>query len=212
LEEIKYFIQWILTILIVLLMTFHLQTLLPSILWYSPPVQAQAVLDRLPEGKVRRRERVRLAYQNQLFNENTFECPAGFYVRYLDSDLIEKTSHFKLEIGSRFWASTDDFLKNGIGACVMKDGEIVSLCYSACVVNNLAEIDIVTQEEYRAMGLAAIAAQNFVSECMRREITPTWDCFAANIASVRLARKLGFEEKQSYFLYSFNLPIHPLAD
>jgi RimJ/RimL family protein N-acetyltransferase len=184
------------------------KTYLPSyLLWYSPPLQIQKILDRVTPEHVRRRERTRFIFKKQII-ENPIECPAGFEVQWLDEELIKKTGRFKLDIGSRFWASTDDFLEHGIGACVMKDGEIASLCYSACVVNNLAEVDVVTQEEYRGMGLAVVAAQNFMSECMRRGITPTWDCFVNNTASMKLAVKLGFEKKQTYLLYSFNTPIN----
>lgn len=180
---------------------------IPSyLLWYSPPLQIQKIFDGFAHEHARRRERARFVFNKQVI-ENPAECPAGFDVQYLDNELIKKIEHFKLDIGSRFWMSTDDFLENGIGACVMKDGEVASLCYSACVVNNLAEIDVVTQEEYRGMGLAVVAAQNFMSECLRREIAPTWDCFINNTASMKLAGKLGFEQEQTYNFYSFNVPI-----
>lgn len=177
------------------------------LLWYSPPLQIQKILDEHIPKHVRRRERARFILKEHII-ENPAQCPDGFYVRPLDEELLKKTLHFKLDIGSRFWASTGDFLQHGIGACVMKDEKIVSLCYSACIVDNLAEIDIATQEEYRGMGLAEIAAQTFIAACSRRGITPTWDCFLMNTASMKLAKKLGFEEKLSYLLYSFNVPIN----
>lgn len=184
------------------------KTSLPSyLLWYSPPRQIQKLLDGFTNEHVRRRQRARFVLTKQII-ENPVECPTGFKVRYLDKDLIKKTLRFKLDIDSRFWASTDDFLEHGIGACIMKASEIISVCYSACVVDNLAEIDVVTLEEYRGMGLAIVAAQNFMSECMRRGLTPTWDCFVNNTASMELAAKLGFEKEQTYFFYSFNMPIN----
>lgn len=174
------------------------------LLWYSPPLQIQKILDGF--NQVRRRERVRFVFKKKAF-ENPVECPAGFTVQRLNKESIEMAETLNLEIGSRFWASTNDFLEHGIGTCLIKDGHIVSLCYSACVVDNLAEIDVVTQEEYRGMGLAVIATQNFITECVRRGITPTWDCFINNTASMKLAVKLGFEEERTYPFYSFNTPL-----
>ncbi|MBL0268163.1 MAG: GNAT family N-acetyltransferase [Chitinophagaceae bacterium] len=181
---------------------------MPSyLLWYSPPPQIQEMFDGFLHEHVRKRERARFIFKKNTV-ENLVKCPDGFNIRRLDKELIKKTLNFKLDIGSRFWASIDDFLEQGIGVCVMKGGEIASLCYSACVVDDLAEIDIVTQKEYRGIGLAAAAAQSFMTECVRREIIPTWDCFVNNIASMKLAAKLGFEEEWKYYFYSFNLPIN----
>ena len=180
---------------------------LPSyLLWYSPPLHIQKKMGGFAYEQVRCRERARFIFKRQTIL-NPLACPAGFTVQNLDKEWIKKTQNFKLDIGSRFWSSTDDFLNHGVGTCIIKDGKIASLCYSACIVDNLAEIDVVTQEEYRGMGLAIIATQNFITECVRRGITPTWDCFINNRASMKVAVKLGFEEERTYPFYSFNTPL-----
>jgi len=182
------------------------ESYLPSyLLWYSPPLRIQELLDKFTPERVRRRERARFIFKKQSI-ENPIEYPVGFGVRLLDRELIRKTELFKLDIGSRFWKSPDDFLEHGFGACVMKDEEIVGMCYSACIVDELAEVDVVTKHKYRGMGLATVAAQCFISECVRRGITPTWDCFVNNIASMKLANRLEFVQTVSYPFYSFNIP------
>lgn len=186
-------------------------TVIPNyLLWYAPPYQAQKLLDRVMPEFVQRRKRTRFIFNKQNI-ENPIECPTGFEVRLLDRSLMKKTAHFKLDISSRFWTSTDDFLAHGFGACVMKDDEIVSLCYSACVVNNLSEIDVVTKTEYRGLQLATLAAQKFIYECIHRGISPTWDCFLNNSASMKLASRLGFIQTISYPFYSFNTPVNLAA-
>jgi RimJ/RimL family protein N-acetyltransferase len=184
-------------------------TNLPTyLLWYSPSSQIQKILDKFVPEHIRRRERTRFVFNKQNNIEDPVECPRGFKVQFIDKELIKKIEHFKLNIAPRFWVSEDDFLEHGIGACVMKDGEVVSLCYSACVVDNLAEIDVVTREEYRGRGLAVIASQNFILKCMQRGIMPTWDCFVNNTPSMKLACRLGFTQTLSYPFYSFNLPVN----
>jgi len=175
------------------------------LLWYLPPIQIQKILDEYIPKYVRKRDRAHFILEKQIV-ETPAKCPTGFDVHLLDKDLIEKIGHYKLDIGSRFWASPEDFLENGVGACVMKEGEIVSLCYSACIAGYFAEIDVITQEEYRGMGLAVVAARSFISECVKREITPTWDCFVNNTASMKLADRLGFTQTVIYPFYSFNIP------
>ncbi|MBK7653139.1 MAG: GNAT family N-acetyltransferase [Flammeovirgaceae bacterium] len=86
-----------------------------------------------------------------------------------------------MDIGSRFGHLLMTFLGMDLAFVQMKGDEIASLCYSACVVDDLAEIDIVTREEYRGMGLAFVAAQSFMTECVTA-IAPTWDCFLNNIS------------------------------
>jgi GNAT superfamily N-acetyltransferase len=178
------------------------------LLWYSPPPHWQNIMDKSPD-QVRRRERMRFNFNKQRadYLGRPLECPSGFELSLLDDGLIEKTDGFKLNIGSRYWASVDDFLNNGFGVCVIKDGEIASLCYSACIVNGLAEIDVVTQAEYRGQGLAVAATRFFIRECMGRGMEPTWDCFVNNTASMNLAEKLGFVQASGYLFYSFNIPI-----
>lgn len=179
------------------------------LLWYSPPIEWQARLDSFLPDRVRRRERMRLEFHNEnasYINEE-ITCPPGFEIRNLDFELIPKTQSLGINIGSRLWSSSVDFVHNGLGVCIIRNEKIVSLCYSACVADNIAEIDIITQQEYRGLGLGYVVAQGFIRECIEKNITPTWDCFISNVASLKLAEKLGFQRKFTYPFYSFNIPL-----
>lgn len=174
------------------------------LLWYSPPENWQQRLDQL---EARKRERVRFEFRGD--RTKTIPCPAGFEMRKLDAALVPKTEKFRVELGSRFWSSPEDFEKNGLGLCLLENDQIVSLCYAAAISEGLAEVDVLTDEEYRGQGLAQSVSRQFIRECLAREITPTWDCFAYNTASLRLALKLGFAEVRRYPFYSFNVPLRP---
>ena len=174
------------------------------LLWYSPPEHWQRKLDELG---ARMRERVRFEYRETQIA--VLSCPGGFEIRKLDAELISRTERFRIDVGSRFWSSPEDFEEHGLGFCLLKDEEIVSLCYAAAISERLAEVDVVTDEAFRGHGLANIVSQHFIRECLARGITPTWDCFAYNTASLRLALKLGFAEVRRYPFYSFNVPLPP---
>ncbi len=173
------------------------------LLWYSPPAGWQQYLN---ERSARLRERVRFEFRGGSVREPV-ACPAGLEMRRLDAELIPKTKKFGLEIDSRFWSSARDFETNGLGYCILKDDEVVSVCYAAAISEQLAEVDVVTDEPFRGQGLAGIVSRQFIRECLAWEIRPTWDCFAYNTGSLRLAEKLGFAEVRRYPFYSFNLPI-----
>lgn len=173
------------------------------LLWYSPPENWQ---NRLAQLGARVRERVRFEFHGRQLTEPV-PCALGFEIRKLDAELVPKTEKFGIALGSRFWSSPDDFAENGLGFCLLKDNQIVSLCYAAAISEGFAEIDVITDEAFRAHGLANIVSQHFIRECGARKITPTWDCFAYNTASLRLALKLGFAEVRRYPFYTFNVPL-----
>jgi RimJ/RimL family protein N-acetyltransferase len=172
------------------------------LLWYAPPPSWQQKLDA---AGARRRERIRYEF-NGPPNE-PITIPSGFEMRQLDRELIPKTNKFKLDLDSRFWSSGEDVEKNGLGFCLLKDGEVVSICYAAAISDGLAEVDVVTDEAYRGRGLGSLVSRQFIRECLLRGIKPTWDCFTYNTNSLRLAERLGFSELVRYPFYSFNTPL-----
>jgi len=176
------------------------------LLWYSPPPAWQGKLDA---AGARRRERIRLEFQGSSagYLNDPVTCPAGFEMRRLDTELIPKTKKFGIDLDSRFWSSAQDLIENGLSFCIIKDDEIVSICYAAAISDGLAEIDVATDEAYRRQGLANLVSRQFIRECLMRGITPTWDCFAYNTSSLRLAERLGFSELVHYPFYSFNIPL-----
>lgn len=178
------------------------------LLWYHPPSGWRARLDALGPDLVRRRGRVRFEFRGELdqWLGGPVECPAGFELKGLTPALIPGTEKLGVQLATRFWASAEDFAENGLGVCVTEGDEVVSLCYAAAVADGLAEVDVVTLPEYRGRGLAGVVTRQFINECLRRGVAPTWDCFDYNAGSLRLAEGLGFAELYHYPFYSFNVP------
>lgn len=178
------------------------------LLWYSPLAKWQSKLDGLPD-LARKRGRIRLNFRSDVADwlGQTIQTPAGFELRRVDRALIRKTEKLGVKLDSRFWQSADDFLDNGLGVCLTKDGEVVSLCYAAAIADGLAEVDVATDADFRQQGLASIVTKQFINECQAQGITPTWDCFDYNAGSIKLAQKLGFVEVIRYPFYSFNVPL-----
>ena len=177
------------------------------LLWYEPPARWQKKLDS--SEKVKRRERVRFEFRKEhaSYLDEAAKFPDGFQLQAMTPDLLASSEKFALKLESRFWSSADDFIAHGLGVCLVKDGEVVSLCYAAAVADGLAEVDVVTDEKFRGHGLATIVAQEFNRRCLRNGINPTWDCFDYNTGSMKLAERLGFVEVRRYPFYSFNIPL-----
>lgn len=113
----------------------------------------------------------------------------------------ESLEQFPLELFSRYWNGKDDFVLNSMGVIVLYNQEPASICYSAAN-DHRAEVDIYTFEQYRGKNLAKIAASAFIMKCKINNIIPNWDCFADNIASVKIAQSLGFKITDEYTLLS----------
>lgn len=98
------------------------------------------------------------------------------------------------------FSSMEDFLKNGIGYLIIRDGLVISAASSYTYCKGSIDITIGTQEEYRKRGLALAVASKLILDCMDRNIYPVWD--AANMESVALAEKLGYHFEKEYQVYS----------
>lgn len=95
--------------------------------------------------------------------------------------------------------SKDEYIKNGIGRVIIHDGKIVSGASSYTYYNEGIEIEIDTRKDYRRKGLAQVAGAALILACRERGLYPSWD--AANMMSVHLAEKLGYEFDQPYDCY-----------
>jgi RimJ/RimL family protein N-acetyltransferase len=114
----------------------------------------------------------------------------------------EEFLHARLALS---WGTGDAFLKAGLGYVLVCGQEIASLCCSAFVSGDTHALHVETRASHRRKGYAEAAARAFIAACMERQVHPYWDCMAENVASARLAEKLGFARSHTYTLYSFPL-------
>lgn len=91
------------------------------------------------------------------------------------------------------------YKKYGLGAVILKDGEIVSGASSYSSYNGGIEVEIDTRQDHRRKGLAYAAGAKLISECLERGLYPSWD--AQNKWSVALAEKLGYHYSHTYTAY-----------
>ncbi|MDY6915981.1 MAG: GNAT family N-acetyltransferase [Candidatus Cloacimonadota bacterium] len=57
---------------------------------------------------------------------------------------------------------------------------------------------LATASEYQGKGLATHIAAYTIKKCLHRNIEPVWQCDANYIASVKLAKKLGYILDRKY--------------
>ncbi len=123
--------------------------------------------------------------------------PEGYEMRAFDRELYDQSmSEAWSEEFCNAFSSPEEFLEEGFGYGLMRDGRIVAGTASMSVYDGGVEIQVATKEEFRRKGLALPTAARFILECIDRGIRPCWD--AANSISLHMAMKLGYEYNGEY--------------
>lgn len=119
--------------------------------------------------------------------------PEGCEMKAIDSKLLSALRGNI--VPALFWNNADDFLKEGKGFSIVKGGDAAAWAFSAAISSEEIDIGIETNEHYRHQGLAAAAASMMIQYALSSGKKPVWACHYTNIASQKLAEKLGFEKK-----------------
>lgn len=93
----------------------------------------------------------------------------------------------------------DMYKELGLGATVLKNGELAAGASSYSTYNEGIEIEIDTKKEHQRKGLAYACGAKLILECLNRGLYPSWD--AQNKQSVALAEKLGYHLSHEYAAY-----------
>ncbi|MBQ6466028.1 MAG: GNAT family N-acetyltransferase [Oscillospiraceae bacterium] len=126
--------------------------------------------------------------------------PAGCELRRIDGELYDLCLADALfQDGVKHFGSKEEYLRHGRGFAVVKDGRLASIASSYSVYRGGVEIEIDTAEAERRKGLASAAGAALILSCLDDGLYPSWD--AANMASVHLAEKLGYELSHAYHCY-----------
>jgi len=98
-----------------------------------------------------------------------------------------------------FLTITDDYEKNGIGYACLQHNEIIGVASSNIIYKDGIEVNIRIKDNFRKEGLATVLASKLILLCIQKNMTVSWD--AANLPSLKLAEKLGFEYCSTYDVY-----------
>ncbi len=155
---------------------------------------------------VKVRNRIQLRYNRKDIDVERYRPEGPVIAKNIDKENFDSLDIFDLQLSNKFWSSREDFLKEGYGFFLTNEENYpIAMCYSTCISNNLAEVDIITRQEYQRLGLAKYAAALFIAKGLKKNIITNWDCFEENKGSLKTANKLGFEEIKKYsFLSLYN--------
>ena len=122
--------------------------------------------------------------------------PEGYQFRPINAELFEHCRWRDEMLLS--YGTAENFLRHGIGVCLMVDDEICSEAYTFCWGAGKFEIGAITHEKYRRQGYAYLTCKHLIKLCAERGYPTYWSCHQANVASVATAHKLGYQAQKAY--------------
>jgi len=170
------------------------------VLHYYPNLWAEKLVDNL--ASLLPQKAYRKYYQFKRNSLKTIDAQdESILVGKIDMEILEQDilniEHLKGWILS-YWQSKDDFLKNGFGWYLLKDGLMASWCLTVYRSLSEYEFGVATVPEFRKQDFASIVTSNCLKHCLDRKLKPHWHCWNKNIASNKIALRTGFSDPVTY--------------
>lgn len=163
------------------------------------------LIDRVYGDKAKQVMRYAIKKENNVFDKKKLldaihSLAPEYSLKMIDEDIFHlcRASDWSMDLVSQY-KDYEMYKKLGIGAVILKDGELISGASSYTRYQEGIEIEIDTKKEYRRKGLAYVCASKLILECLDRGLYPSWD--AQNKWSVALAEKLGYHYDHEYLAY-----------
>ena len=121
-------------------------------------------------------------------------CYSNEAVRLLTIEDTARLEKAPAEVQGNGYKTHEAMLTNGIAAGAVVDGNIVAIAHTYAETDLHADIGVSTVEQWREKGFATAAASLVAREVQAKGKVPAWSCGEDNIASLRVAQKLGFTE------------------
>ncbi|NOT61251.1 MAG: GNAT family N-acetyltransferase [Acidobacteria bacterium] len=146
------------------------------------PEDRAYVEEALPEW------RSELAHIYRLVDDAYLPKISAGAVRFLTSSELEAMSHVPAELKEELLEAAEE---SPVAATFVEELP-VSFCYAGSRTETLWDISIDTLAEYRQRGYAALCVAFMIEHFRQQGLAPVWGALESNLASMKLAEKLGF--------------------
>jgi RimJ/RimL family protein N-acetyltransferase len=139
----------------------------------------------------------------------TYTLPTDFSVRRLtsaDADHLAALSEESFWI-SKTWGSAAGLAVSGFAWGAFAGDELAAVANIFFVGDRYEELGVVTEPAFRRQGLSVACSGTLCEDIRRRGRIPSWTTSPDNIASIRVAQKLGFCWVRADYLYVVGIPV-----
>ena len=128
--------------------------------------------------------------------EPSIRLPQGYSLLPRDEHLLSRS--FDYEATLHAFGSVENILQHTLGVFILDGDTVVCEAATGAPTQGLIEMGVTTADGYRGRGFATAACIHLIEMCESRGFNTWWDCAKQNTASVRLAKKLGYQNQQEY--------------
>lgn len=162
-----------------------------------PSDSLKSVIEEIFKDDIKKLERYSIKktplFDSKKLQEYIDKVPEEYSIEEIDKNIAERIKEEK------FINITDNYEKNGVGYYCIYNNEIIGVASSNIFYKDGIEVNIKVKEEFRRKGIATALASKLILKCLEENKKISWD--AANLWSVGLAEKLGFEYDSTYNIY-----------
>jgi len=125
-----------------------------------------------------------------------FQLPAGYRFLLRNKDLFRRSFDYQSTLD--LFGTMENVLKYTLGVAILHEDTLVCEAATGAPTQGLIEVGVTTAESYRGQGFATIACAKLIEICEEQGYKTWWDCAKQNTPSVRLAKKLGYQNEPEY--------------
>ena len=124
------------------------------------------------------------------------QLPSNYDLLCRDEHLFKKSFDYASTLAS--FGSIENAMQYTLGVSLIQGDYLVCEAATGAPTHGLIEVGVTTHENYRQKGFATIACAKLIETCETQGYSTWWDCAKQNTPSVRLARKLGYQNEKEY--------------
>jgi RimJ/RimL family protein N-acetyltransferase len=138
-----------------------------------------------------------------------FSSPSGYNIRPIGLADIHYLWGLNPELAwvAKTWGGPAGLASSGHAWGVFTARQLVSIACSFFVGSKYEDIGVVTDPQFRGVGLSVACAGALCNDILSRGRFPSWSTSPENAASLRVAEKLGFTEQRHDWLYLIDQPV-----
>jgi GNAT acetyltransferase len=126
------------------------------------------------------------------------QIPEGGELRRLDQSLFRCSLSQNLLIS--MFGSAEQALERGYGLCFLRNGEILCEAFAGPSTSDMIEIGVECHPQHLHKGYATLTCSHLIQAMEQQGYSTYWNCAKGNLASIALARKLGYQKVKEYCL------------
>ena len=128
--------------------------------------------------------------------------PSGYHMQRINEEIVPAIEGFDYYV--TMFGSVERAIQNTIGYCLMRGDTVVCEAMAGPLTRGVAELGVETGAAHRQKGLATVTSAYVIRECEAMGYRAFWNAAQQNVASVALARRLGFQTEQPFTVLAWS--------